>query len=148
MGGAEPAPPAPSPLARLLRLPFLRFALIGGLGAGVDIAALYVALHVLDLGLYVGRVFSFTAAVSFTFFANRAVTFRSAARLPLLRHWAIFATSQLPGLGANYAVYAVLVTWWDLAHRIPAIAVIAGSLTGLVFNYAAASRLVFRRPPD
>ncbi|MCF4166422.1 GtrA family protein [Zavarzinia compransoris] len=144
--GGDGHPPPPSPLARLLNAPFLRFALIGVLGAGVDIAALYAALYALGLGLYVGRVFSFAAAVTFTFFANRAFTFRHASRMPLLRQWALFASSQLLGLGANYAVYAALVTWWDLARGIPAIAVIAGSLTGLVFNYSAASRLVFRRP--
>ena len=128
-----------------LRGRFFRFALIGTAGAAVDIGALYRALHLLGLGLYGGRVFSFLCAVSFTFFANRAITFRDSARAPLLRQWLSFATSQLGGLAATYAVYAALVTWWDLAREIPAIAVAFGSIAGLAFNYLAASRLVFRK---
>ncbi|PWR22369.1 GtrA family protein [Zavarzinia compransoris] len=130
-----------------LRGRFFRFALIGTGGALVDVAALYLALHLLGLGLYGGRVFSFLCAVTFTFFANRAITFRDSAKVPLLRHWLIFATSQLGGLSANYAVYAAMVTWWGLARDIPAIAVAFGSIAGLAFNYMAASRLVFRSPP-
>lgn len=131
-----------------LRGRFFRFALVGAAGALVDIGALYFALHVLGLDLYSGRVFSFFCAVSFTFFANRRFTFGDAARQPLIRQWAVFATSQLGGLGANYAVYAVMVTWWDFARAVPAIAVACGSLAGLVFNYAAARRLAFRPRGD
>lgn len=127
-----------------LRGRFFRFALVGGLGALVDIAALYLARDGFGLDLYSGRVFSFVCAVSFTFFANRAFTFGDSVRGPLLRQWLVFATSQLGGLAVNYAVYAALVTWWALAYEIPAIAVVIGALAGLVVNYAAARRLVFR----
>lgn len=127
-----------------LRGRFFRFAVIGTFGAGVDIAALYLAIDALGLGLYAGRVFSFACAVTFTFFANRSFTFQDAARQPLLRQWARFVTSQLLGLGANYAAYAALVTWWMFARDVPAIAVAVGALVGLAFNYTTASRLVFR----
>lgn len=136
--------PLPGLARRLWRSRFLRFALVGGLGALVDIAALYLARDGFGLDLYSGRVFSFLCAVSFTFLANRAFTFGDTAKGPLLRQWLVFATSQLGGLAVNYTVYAVLVTYWPLAFQHPAIAVVAGSLAGLVVNYAAARRLVFK----
>lgn len=141
--GRRPVPIADL-IRRLVRSRFLRFALVGAAGALVDIGALYLARDAFGLDLYTGRVFSFLCAVSFTFFANRIFTFGDAKRAHLARQWLVFATSQLGGLAVNYALYALLVTYWPLAHDEPAIAVVIGSLAGLVFNYAAARRLVFR----
>lgn len=127
-----------------LRSHFFHYAVIGTLGLLVDIAALRFALDVIGLGFYVGRVFSFGCAVSFTYLCNRNFTFRDVPHRPLLKQWVTYATAQLGGLSANYGTYAALVTWWPLAKDYPEIAVACGAIVGLGFNYTAASRLVFR----
>ena len=45
----------------------------------------------------------------------------------------------------NYAVYAALVASGDPFTAHPALAVAAGSLSGLFFNFTASKKLVFRR---
>ena len=123
---------------------FFHYAVIGTLGLLVDIAALRIALEVFGLGFYVGRVFSFGCAVTFTYLCNRNFTFRDVPHKPLLRQWVAYATAQLGGLTANYATYAALITWWPLTKDYPEIAVACGAIAGLGFNYTAASRIVFR----
>ena len=55
--------------------PFLRFALVGALGFGVDLAVLWVALEPLQLGVYAARLVSFAVTVTFTWAMNRYLTF-------------------------------------------------------------------------
>ena len=54
------------------------FSAIGAGGLFVDIAALWFALHLIDLNLYTGRVLSFLIAATFTWACNRSLTFAGA----------------------------------------------------------------------
>lgn len=127
---------------------FLSFALIGVAGLGVDMAALYVALHALGLGLYGGRLFSYLAAASFTWWLNRTFTFKEAPRQGAIRQWVRFLAANAGGGVANYLTYVGVLT---LVPPLPILAVVwpyvgtaAGSLVGLGFNFTASKWLVFR----
>ena len=134
-------------LARLP--PFLRFAIIGALGFLLDLAVLALAIEVLGLGSYAGRALSFAVTVTFTWAMNRWLTFadRRAAPGGILKEWARFVAANAIGLAVNYAVYAALLTWASGWLASPYVAAGCGSVAGLVFNYAASSRLVFRAAP-
>jgi putative flippase GtrA len=127
--------------------PFLRFAFVGALGFLVDLAMLWLGLEVLKLGAYTARLLSFALTVTFTWAANRHMTFgetRARTWQGMAREWARFVAVNSLGLAVNYAVYAALVTYAEGWLAVPYVAAACGSAAGLVFNYAASSRLVFR----
>lgn len=121
---------------------FVRFALVGAAGFLVDVAALYGAFA-MGLGLYSGRAVSYLSAATFTWAVNRRFTFAASAP-PSFTEWLRFVLANTSGGMVNYLTYAALVTWGSglLSHPAPAVA--CGSIAGLVVNYIASSRLVFR----
>lgn len=136
---------------------FLTFALIGVGGLFVDMAALAVALHLLGLDPYGGRVFSYLMAATFTWYMNRHYTFAGVSRRGALRQWARFLAANAVGALVNYAVYVLVlqlggpaIAWiglWpaSLTALLPYAGVAAGSVSGLVFNFVLSKRLVFRQ---
>lgn len=127
--------------------PFLRFAIVGALGFGVDLAVLWLALEQLHLGVYAARLVSFAVTVTFTWAMNRHFTFgerRAHGLGGMAGEWARFVAANAIGLAVNYAVYAALVGWGTGWFASPYVAAGCGSIAGLVFNFAASSRLVFR----
>jgi putative flippase GtrA len=131
-------------VARLLGSRFLRFALVGGAGFVVNEAALAIMLRVGHLDKYSGWLAAFLVAVTFTWWGNRTLTFREvAARKGLLSEWITFLIANSLGAAANFAIYSALVTFAARPFGDPFVAVAAGTLVGLVFNFAASKRFVF-----
>ena len=129
-----------APRAALLQQ-FLRFGVVGVIGFVVDTAVLYAGLA-LGAGLYLGRAVSYVAAATTTWALNRAWTFRTRRAGPgVAAQWARFAALNLVGFAANYGTYAALVAF-TATH--PVLAVAAGSLAGMGFNFALSRRYVFR----
>jgi putative flippase GtrA len=93
---------------------------------------------------YIARILSFLAAATATWALNRRFTFRGAARQPLHREWAKFLAANSFGGVVNYAVSVGLVTALAVVAAHPFLAVAAGSLAGMCFNFAASKRLVFK----
>ena len=125
------------------RLQFLRFALVGVAGFGVDSACLYLVVHEFGGGLYAGRLVSYLSAASFTWALNRRYTFGSRRGDELTREWLRFLAANAAGGLINYGVYAVLVSASELVSTWPVIGVGAGSLAGLVANFLLSRRFVF-----
>ena len=120
---------------------FARFALVGASGFVVDTAVLYLAMHG-GAGLYLGRLFSYLAAATFTWFCNRRFTF-AVDRSPSMREWLAFLVANSVGGAFNYAVYAGLVATQAMVASHPVLGVGAGACAGLAINFAL-SRRVFR----
>lgn len=128
---------------------FLRFALVGTAGFVVNEAALWVALQLLRLNAYWGGVFSFFVAVTFTWWGNRTVTFAGQAAKRggfIAREWLAFVTANAIGFLINYGVYAALIATGPRPLNNPFVALVFGTLAGLVFNFVLSSRFVFRAP--
>ena len=94
---------------RLAAVQFLQFTAIGGVGLFVDMGALWVALQVLLLDAYAGRVFSYLVAATFTWVCNRAITFKSASPGGLLGQWARYLMANAFGAVVNFAIYALVI---------------------------------------
>jgi putative flippase GtrA len=111
-----------------------------------DAGLLHVLLANTQAGLYLGRVVSFVIAATATWALNRWYTFRSARgpRGSGARQWRRYVALTAVGAAINYGVYAACIAEWTLMRRIPALAVAAGSLAALAFNYLTAKYLVFR----
>jgi putative flippase GtrA len=122
----------------------LRFAVVGVVGCGVDIAVLYACLW-LGTGFYLGRAVSFLMAATATWLLNRAWTFRERrSNQPLWREWLHYLSLMLIGGAFNYAIYVLCIAQYDLMKQYPFLAVMVGSVAGMVANYLSARFLIFR----
>jgi putative flippase GtrA len=129
-----------------MRVPsVVKFAAVGTVGFLVDAAILHVMVTLGGAGLYVSRVFSYLAAATTTWFLNRHFTFHGAANASAGRQWRRFVLVNGLGGSLNYGVYAALVACCDIFAIYPVGAVAVGSLAGLLFNFSASRRLVFRQ---
>jgi putative flippase GtrA len=121
----------------------MRFACVGAIAFLVDAGVLTAALAIAPGRFYLGRLVSYLTAASAGWWLNRRFTFDG--RGGRWRQWPRYLIANLSGGFANYAVYAALIEIVPLCHSHPALAVAVGSLTGLVFNFAASRRFVFNR---
>jgi putative flippase GtrA len=123
----------------------VRFSMVGVIGLVVNLAVLRSFLVVAGDRPYSGEVVAFAVAVTTTWWCNRHFTFRDHEPAPMLRQWAHFVLVNSSGAAANYATYAILVASFSLCRTYPELAVAAGSVVGLGFNFSGARRFVFKR---
>jgi putative flippase GtrA len=126
-----------------LLVQFAMFGTVGLVGFAIDTATVYALRH--PAGLYVAGIAAYFTAATGTWFLNRLWTFRDAARGDKWHvQWRRFLAANLTGFVINRGVYALLVTFVDLAARQPVIAVFAGAVAGIAFNFNLSRKLVFR----
>ncbi len=124
---------------------FMRFAVVGTTGFLVDTAVIYGTKG--WLGLYGAGALSYLVAATWAWQLNRSWTFAGAGGdAPLHRQWAAFMAVNLVGLAFNRGAYFGLVTWSETCRSYPVLAVAAGAVAGMFWNFALSRRLVFRVP--
>jgi putative flippase GtrA len=123
---------------------FLSFAIIGALGFLVDAGVLTLGL-LMGLGFYAGRLVSYLAAATFTWYCNRRMTFREEQGRSRKAEWLRFILWNAAGGVVNLGLYSVLISQGGLFTRAPVLAVAAGSVAGLVLNFLVSKLFVFRR---
>lgn len=122
---------------------FFRFGLVGTLGFFVDAGVLKLCTQAGPMGLYEGRVVSFLAAVTVTWFFNRRFTFKDSPKAPLFIQWTRFSVVCLGGFAFNYGAYAALISLVPYVAENPTLGVAAGSVAGLFFNFFGAKKIAF-----
>jgi putative flippase GtrA len=131
------------------RLPrFARFAVVGSAGFLIDSSVLWLGTHEAGLGLYLGRIISFCTSATITWYLNRAITYSD--RVSNGRRsdqWLLYLGVSVAGAAVNYGVYCACVATIDVATRFPTLGVAIGSVAGMVVNFTAYSKFVFRAPP-
>jgi putative flippase GtrA len=126
-----------------LLVQFLMFGLVGLVGFMIDTATVYGLKGF--VGLYVAGIAAYFTAATGTWFCNRLWTFRHVARSePWHVQWRRFLGANLGGFVINRGVYALLITFVDVAARQPVIAVFAGALAGMTLNFNLSRKMVFR----
>ena len=93
---------------------------------------------------YAARVVSFVVATTSAWFLNRTFTFRDADEGRPDLQWARFFAANLVGGTVNYAVFVVTIAAFAIAQAHPVLALAAGSMSGVFFNFTAYRRYVFR----
>jgi len=127
---------------------FLIFCVVGTIGFVVDLGVLYGLAPL--LGWYGGRVASFWAAATTTWWLNRRFTFAAGATrargmgMGIWREYGRYLATMLGGALLNYLVYAATLHWLP-GHGGAALGVALGSLAGLSVNFLSARYLVCRR---
>lgn len=118
-----------------------RFVVVGTVGFVIDGGLLYLLVRS-GVDPYLARAFSFPPAVTATWYLNRVWTFaarQGAAR----RQYARYLAVQLVGALSNYGVYAAILSLGHRSAEGALAALAAGSIAGLVINFAGARALVF-----
>lgn len=123
---------------------FISFGCVGVIGLVADAAVLWLMLNGVGLDAYSGRIVSYLAAATVTWWFNRLFTFKGQGSGHLLRQWAKFVFANLSGFVANYTTYALCINFIPVMQDYKLLALVPASLVGLVFNFTASKRLVFR----
>ena len=116
------------------------FTLVGGAGFAVDAGVLLLLIHVVGVDVYAARPLSWLAAATFTWWLNRTLTFRD-RDAGLLRQWLMFLAANSGGGLINISISSLLIA----ARVTPVAAIACVSLSGLLWNFLASRRFVFRR---
>ncbi len=119
----------------------LRFGAVGVVGFAVN--AGLVALLAGPMGPEWAQVVAFPAAVTTTWSLNRRYTFQPRAG-GAFREWMRYVVANALGWTVNNGLYFTLVLSGAFFHQNPVVAVAAGSLAGMVFNFATSKWIVFR----
>ena len=133
-------------MARGKHIQFFRFAAVGSAGFFVDLGILLVLVRGLGADPYLARPASVFAAMLFTWAVNRTYTFRVEKTTGLTRELLLYIAVSLGGSFINYSVYCAM--YWIVGPEFPIALVISvgsGSLAGLVWNFSASRRLVFKQ---
>lgn len=113
----------------------------------MDVAVLYATLPV--LGLYAGRLASYTSAVAATWWLNRHTTFSDmGSGKSKIREFGIYYLLMSFGGAVNYGCYSLMVSKLFTPGVEPFLGVAIGSLAGLVFNLVSSRYLLFRFKSD
>jgi dolichol-phosphate mannosyltransferase len=130
-------------IGRFVPVRFALFALIGGLGLAIHLAALWISLNLLGVEFGAAQTIATLAAMTSNFFLNNQFTYRD-QRLrgfSLLRGLSIFYLICGLGAVANVGVASYVFTsnhaWW--------MAGVAGAIVGSVWNFAMSSVFTWGR---
>jgi putative flippase GtrA len=126
-----------------LLVQFIMFGMAGMVGFAIDTATVYTLRQ--WVGLYVGGILAYFTAATGTWLCNRLWTFRHISQSdPWYVQWRRFLAANLTGFVINRGLYMLLITFVAAAARQPVIAVFAGGLAGMMFNFNLSRKLVFR----
>lgn len=94
---------------RLLRLPFVKYAIVGGFGTALHFGALILLVELAGMRAVAASAIGFVLVVVVSYFLNRHWTFASASADSALGSFAKYAAVSTSGLLLNTAVmYAVV----------------------------------------
>ena len=134
-------PPVPSTIRQ-----FMSFAFIGAFAFLVDAAVLTLMLYIDNNAFFLGRFISFLCAVTFTWYFNRRITFKSGASDEIVSQFSRFVAVNSGGGAVNFGMYSVLVLYFPYAKEWPVLAAGLGSLSGLAVNFCLSKFFVFQSP--
>ncbi|GMM92112.1 GtrA family protein [Qipengyuania sp. MTN3-11] len=123
---------------------FLRFGMVGTLAFAIDAGTLWLLMGA-GVGPFVGRIVSFIPAFAANFLLNRLWTFGRKAGDRTASQASRYLMVQLTGMAINYTVFAGIVAAFGQDRRLAMLAVAAGSMAAVSFNFLGARYLVFRR---
>lgn len=126
------------------RTRFLKFCCIGVIAFLIDVVAFQGVLSLSSASLYSARVVSFIVATTAAWWMNRTFTFKDAENSRPDLQWARYIAANLVGGSVNYAIFVLMIAAVPLAAAFPVIALAAGSVSGIAFNFTAYIRYVFR----
>jgi len=124
---------------------FLQFGMVGGTGFLVDTFFYWALQTFFGLNHTVARAISFWPAVTWNWFWNRTLTFSDRKKGKKLSQWLGFVGTSLYGFAINVGSYHLLTDYVPFFSENKYLALMAGVLMGMGFNFMAARIFVFRK---
>lgn len=132
-----------TPARHKLAAQFLRFGIVGTMGFGWDTATVLSMRNV--IGLTGAMILAYFVAASMNWLMNRLWTFRGTGSAgSMLRQWGTFLAANSLGFLLNRGTALILVYTVPLFNIHPVLALVAGTVAGMFFNFTLSRRLVFR----
>lgn len=122
---------------------FLKFLVIGSMAFLIDAMILQALVSLAGFSPFLGRFFSFSVAVVFTWLANRTVTF-GLKYPPHLREFFGYVFSQSIGLGINVGIYSLCILNYEITHEFPVLALVPATSASMMFNFFSMKKFVFK----
>jgi len=119
----------------------LRFGIVGVIGFIIN-AGIVVWLST-SIGPFLAQLIAFPCAATATWWLNRRYTFGVSRHL-WHHEWLRYVSANALGWGANNGIYFAIILKFPFAYNHPSIAVAAGSLAGMSFNFVITKWIVFK----
>ncbi len=126
---------------------FIRFGISGVVGFLVDAGIVALCTQTIGMRPIPSQAVAFCVAVTVTWLINRNWTFAGHERNKWLHELTRYVASNSLGAAVNNGVYGMLVLTLTIFSRDPVLAVGAGSLAGMSFNFTLAKLFVFKTSP-
>lgn len=124
------------------------FVLVGAIGFLIDAGILTALMTGFGFGHYGARAFSFTVAVTATWYMNRRWVFeRNAVRMSG-REYTSYLLVQVIGAVINLSAFVAVIEFVPHLAKAPVIPLALGAAVALMFNFSASSRFVFSEPQN
>jgi putative flippase GtrA len=121
------------------------FVAVGAVGFLVDAGLLALLTHGAGWSPWIARLPSFLVAVTTTWLLNRRLTFAGRGLQRRSVEAIGYGTIQACGALINLAVFAFCLARFPRLVALPLIPFAAGAAVAMLFNYVAASRLLYAR---
>jgi putative flippase GtrA len=119
----------------------IRFLMVGGAGFVVNYLSLAGFYHLIGLPILVAQIIGAELALLATFVGNNFWAFTHHGHISFKRKFTTFHASALMGILINSTCVVILV---HFAHLYYGLALVVGSLAGLVWNYTLYKKFVFK----
>lgn len=121
----------------------LSFGAVGTIGFIVDTAVLYLISG--TVGLFSGRIISFSIAVFTTWLLNKKYTFHGReSGFKAHKEFTLYFSLMIFGGALNFLTYSLLIITYKSILQNPIIAVAFGSLAGMCINFISSRFLLYR----
>lgn len=118
----------------------LLFSIVGALAFLVDLGV-FTGASALGAGLVLSRSLSILAAVTFTWYFNRTLTFQTQTPPSVVEFLSYLAGMQI-GLVANFSTFFVVMYFSEVAARWPVVALAIATLAGMVLNFLISRKIL------
>ena len=120
-----------------------RFIIVGAIGFLVDGGILTLLHSIFDFSLLHARLWSFSAAVTLTWYLNRQHTFADSKDVHAVHEWGRYAVVNSIGALLNLGIFLWLVYRFTALASWPIVPLAIAASIALIFNFFASRHLAF-----
>lgn len=127
------------------------YVVVGSVGCLLDTGLLILFMLSTDYNIMVVRLFTFSLAVSATWYLNKTWTFKARVRairnLPQRRYFQ-YMSVQISGAILNLSIFYLLITQAGNFLALPLVALGIGAIASTISNFLLSKYWVFRIPSE
>lgn len=127
---------------KALEIDTIRFTIVGGLGFLINLTVLYVVHGAFGLPVGISQLIGAETAILSNFYLHSIWTYKGAAEKPLGKRLAQFHASAWVGSGITSVIMIVAVKQLGVFYPL---ALVIGSLGGLLWNYLWTKYVIFKK---